>query len=90
MVDTLVLRVINLGIIQEKDFSRGDGKMAFERPALKRYLEEYDVRVKSRRRFKPAEKNLNFMQVIEWQCRHFARVLTGRDAEFMPFLWGEN
>ncbi len=90
VVDTLVLRVINLGIIQEKDFTRKEGNLVFERPAFKRYLEEYDERVKSRRHFEPADKKLDFMQIIEWQCRHFARVLTGRDEAFTPFLWGGN
>jgi CRISPR-associated protein Cas1 len=90
VVDSLVLRVINLGIIQEKDFSQRDGKVIFEKPGLKRFLQEYDQRINTKRRFEPVGKALNFHQIIEWQCRHFARVLLGKEPEFKPYLWGGN
>jgi CRISPR/Cas system-associated endonuclease Cas1 len=49
VVDVLVLRVVNLGIVQERDFTGKDGKTVFEKPGLRRYLEEYDRKMKSRR-----------------------------------------
>ena len=88
VVDALVLRVVNLGIIKKKDFTQNNGKLVFEKAALKRYLEEYDRKMKSKRRFEPTEKNLDFMQIIEWQCRQFARALLGKEREIKPYLWG--
>lgn len=90
IVDSLVLRVVNLGIVHEKNFSRRDGKLAFEKPGLKRYLEEYDRKIKSTREFAPSGRRLDFDQIIEWQCRQFARVLIRKEPTFRPFLWGGN
>ena len=46
--------------------------------------------MKSKRRFEPTGKNLDFMQIIEWQCRQLARVLLRKESEIKPYLWGGN
>lgn len=88
VIDTLVLRVFNLGILQEKDFTRKDGKVIFEKEGVKRYLEAYDDRVRTRRRVEREGKVLDFKQTVEGECRHLARVLLEKVEEFRPFLWG--
>ena len=90
VVDALVLRVLNLKIINEKDFIKQNGRMVFRKEGLKRYLEEYDKKMLSKRQFAPEEKRLDFKQIIEWQCRQFARVILGKESEIKPYLWGRS
>lgn len=88
VVDALVLRLINLEIIKKEDFRKEGGKFLLRNEALRRYLEQYDQRLLKNRKYAPAKKSLNFKQILEWQCRHLARVLVGKEPWYRPFLWG--
>lgn len=88
IVDTLVLRLVNLQMITEKDFSKQDGKVILKKEGLRRYLEEYDKRLRTTRKYALARKSLDFRQIIEWQCRHLGRVLLGKEDSYRPFEWG--
>jgi|TARA_Y100000294_G_scaffold170394_1_gene182664 CRISPR-associated protein Cas1 len=88
VVDSLVLRVINLRVIRKNDFERHKNKAALKNDGLKKYFAEYDKRLRAKRQFDYAGKSLDFRQIIEWQCRQLGRVLMGKESRYKPFLWG--
>lgn len=88
VVDTLVLRMINLRMIKTRDFRKESAKVLLSREGLRKYFEEYDKRLRTKRRYAVVGKSFDFKQIIEWQCRHLARVLLEKEKTYKPFIWG--
>lgn len=87
VIDALVARVINLGIIKAKHFKKKGGKVNLIREGIQRYFDEYERKMNSKRFFEPAAKHYDFRQIAEWQCRRLGRVLLGKNRARRPFMW---
>jgi CRISPR-associated protein Cas1 len=89
LVDPLVVRLVNLGMIKPRDFKRGTGD---ERPfsmtdeAVRVVIEAYETRVTSNTRYSPTGDEVTFRRCIELQTRHFARVIKGEELTYKPFV----
>jgi CRISP-associated protein Cas1 len=86
VVDRLVLTTLNKRIVVETDFVlTPDNRFRLAQEALKRFLALYARQI-NEAVFYPAQGvRTSYRQVIEWQARHFARVVLGEEEIYRPF-----
>lgn len=87
LIDKLVLKCINNNMFVEKDFTFNKAKRAcyFRKPALKRFLTEYEKTMLREMRYR--DKHLKIRQVIREQIHLLARHLLDKEA-YVPLDWG--
>ncbi len=88
VVDKLVVRMVNLKMIKERDFTKENGKTRMSKDALKKYVTEFDNRLSAKQTHANSGKSLDFKQIIEWQCRQLARVVLHKEPVYKPFIYG--
>lgn len=87
IVDSIVLNVVNNGILSEKDFIRT--KRA-KRPVLmtdegrKRFIEEYEGKVNTTVTYPLTGEKTSYRRCFELQVRQLARCITGKRREYKP------
>jgi len=85
VVDSLVLAVINKGIIKPGDFRPSRGGIYLTKEGLKKFVGQYEGRMSSKVMHPHFGERMSYMQCIERQVRFFSWVLTGREEEYKPF-----
>ncbi len=89
IVDSVVLRVINSNILTEKDFEapaeRG-GMVRLNQDAIKTFLRQYEERVQTEIIHPHTNTRATYRRCLELQARQLARVITGKDHVYKPFL----
>lgn len=91
--DPLTLNLLNLNMIQARDFRRTSDKekpIMLEESAIQRVIETYEERVTSRVVYPLTKENLSWRQIFERQTRQMARVIKGEDARYLPVVMGGN
>lgn len=88
VIDSLVLRCVNLGTVKRTDFETLEQKVALKKEGLRRYLDACNERFNDFSGKIIQGKRYSFRRFFEHQCRHFARVVTGKESQYNPF-WGE-
>lgn len=89
VVDPVVIRLVNLGVIKEHDFKRGEGN---ERPismtddAVKRVIEAYEERASSVTKYPSLIEPITYRRCIELQMRQLVRVIKGEELAYQPFM----
>ena len=86
VIDSLVLRCVNLGTIRRTDFETSEQKSSLKKDGLRKYLEACNQRFNDFSGKIIQGKRNSFRQLFEYQCRHFARVVTGKEPQYRPFL----
>lgn len=87
IVDPMILTALNKRILTEKDFQRdASGRLVFQPDGLKRFLELYAARIMEIVHYAPKGINTSYRQLIEFQVRHFARVIMGEDSQYRPYI----
>jgi CRISPR-associated protein Cas1 len=89
VVDALVVSMINLGQIKERDFRSGgpaERPLSLQDDALKRVIAEYETRVSGEVAHGPSGERTTMRRSIELQVRQVARVVRGEQREYEPFL----
>ncbi len=88
IVDSLVLWLVNTGVLGQDDFKQGDD---LKRPVLmredarKKFIRYYEERVQSSVSH-PDGGRTSYRRCFELQARRLARVLTGQAKLYQPFL----
>jgi CRISPR-associated protein Cas1 len=85
VVDSLVLSVINKGIIKPGDFRPSRGGIYLTKAGLKKFVGQYEGRMSSKVMHPHFGEKMSYVQCIERQVRFFSWVLTGREKEYRPF-----
>lgn len=85
IIDKLVLRCINLGIIKRIDFEMEEQRVVLKKDALRRYLKSCTQAFNSFSGKRIHGKRYSFQQLFEHQCRHLARVIIGTESSYVPF-----
>ncbi len=85
IVDSVVLSVINKRILKPEDFSQSRKGVHLSKEGLKKFVEQYDARMKTKVIHPLYGEKMTYMQCIERQVRLFARVLMGQAREYKPF-----
>jgi len=89
VVDSVVLRIINTHAITTVDFEppqearRG---VFLTQEGIKKFIHHYEERVQTQV-FHPIDRiRVTYRRCFELQARHIARVTTGQEAKYQPFL----
>jgi CRISP-associated protein Cas1 len=86
LVDRLVLTALNLQTIRPADFeAQADGRVVLKPEALKRFFGLYAQAINAPTYYPYTGIKTTYRQVIEFQVRHFARVLTGEENMYHSF-----
>lgn len=84
LVDSVVRRVINKGMLAPDDFS-GPGGTLLSGRGLRRFLRAYTARVGATVYHPAAGRRLAYQQIFEVQARILARVIRGELDVYIPF-----
>lgn len=87
IVDSVVLTVINKGVLRPEDFVHNpEGGLHLKQPALKKFLVCYHDRLQTTAFHPLAERAISYQKCFEvqaWQMRH---VVEGKAEQYRPFL----
>ena len=86
IVDGYVLSVVNNNRIKPEDFEQTNKGIRFTKEALDRFLRGYYGRMQQTFQHPTRNEKTTYLRAIELQVRHLARVITGEDPEYKPFL----
>lgn len=89
IVDTLVLNLLQLEVLQPTDFHQEEGarpRSLMTDDARRFFLERYEQRLGVRTRHPGWDQLLTYRQCIERQVEHLARCILGRDPVYEPLL----
>ena len=85
VADALALSLVNLGILQEKQFeSLPNGGIILAKPALETYFRHYRRRMQATFRGRTGQPT-SFRHEVQVQASHWRRVIL-REEPFVPFL----
>ncbi len=85
VADSVVLWVVNNGIVQLDDFIRRGKAVALKPQARKRFIEAYEKRMDALITHPVFGYRISYRRVLEVQARLLGRVLTGEIAEYPGF-----
>ena len=86
VVDSYVLSCINNKRIKAEDFEQTDKGIRFTKAALGRFLTGYTERMQQTFQHPTRHEKTTYLRSIELQARHLARVITGKEPAYQPFL----
>jgi len=89
IVDSLVLWLVNTGVMTEKDFQRPEeeGKMVIiTNDGVKNFLHHYETRVQSKIHHPRAGGQTTYRHCFELQARELANFILNRTPGYKPFL----
>ncbi len=86
IVDGYVLSLVNNNRVQPEDFEQTSKGIRFTKEALDRFLVGYYGRMQQTFQHPTHNEKTTYLRSIELQVRHLARVITGEDAAYKPFL----
>ena len=86
IVDGYVLSSVNNNRIKPGDFEQTNKGIRFTKEALDRFLTGYYGRMQQTFQHPTRNEKTTYLRSIELQVRHFARVITGEDPTYKPFL----
>lgn len=86
IVDGYVLSLINNNRLRAEDFNQTRKGIRFTKEALNRFLIGYYGRMQQTFQHPTRNEKTNYLRCIELQVRHLARVITGEESTYKPFL----
>ncbi|MDM7999846.1 MAG: CRISPR-associated endonuclease Cas1 [Dehalococcoidia bacterium] len=89
IVDSVVLRMINNNILTAEDFepsTERQGMIRLKQEAIKAFLRYYEERVQTEVVHPDTDTRATYRRCFELQARQLARVITGKDPAYRPFL----
>ena len=86
IVDGYVLSLVNNNRVRPEDFEQTNKGIRFTKDALDRFLVGYYGRMQQTFQHPTRNEKTTYLRCIELQVRHLARVITGKDKAYQPFL----
>jgi CRISPR-associated protein Cas1 len=89
IVDSVVLRMVNNRIIQEGDFEQAsdrEGMVRIKPEGIKVFLQQYEERMQTVIINPVTNTRADYRRSLELQARQIARLVTGQQESYMPFL----
>jgi len=89
IVDSLVLRIINTSVMGPDDFqqSEAEGKMVLiTQKGIKKYVHHFEERMQDKIQHPATGQRVTYRRSFELQARQLARVITGQEENYKPFL----
>ncbi|MCF6157628.1 MAG: CRISPR-associated endonuclease Cas1 [wastewater metagenome] len=86
IVDSTVLLLVNKGEITSEDFVEKQERIVIGKDGLKRFLTRYENKLHSEILHPVQKIHLSYYQCLVAQVRHFARVVSGKERNYTPFV----
>ncbi|MBI4673602.1 MAG: type I-D CRISPR-associated endonuclease Cas1 [Chloroflexi bacterium] len=86
IVDSVVITVINNGVLQANDFMAEAGTFRMTDAARRRFLEKFEERMQTEIEHPTFHYKATYQRCIELQVRLLAKTLTGEIGAYPPFL----
>jgi CRISPR-associated protein Cas1 len=86
LVDNLVVKVINQGMIQPTDFTFELGEPRLKDSARKRFLQAFDRRRKDEVFHRLLQRKMSYREIFHKQAILLAKFLKGEMEDYYPFL----
>lgn len=86
LVDNLVVKMINQGIIQPNDFQENQGEPRLKDAARKRFLQEFDQRRRDEVFHELLKQKISYREVLHKQAILLAKHIKGELDDYYPFL----
>jgi len=87
IVDSVVMNVVNRGMLKMEDFEPGPrGGTYLRRQKMKDFFQQYTARLNTEVLHPLAGRRLTYQKCFEVQARQVARVILGQQPEYVPFL----
>jgi len=87
VADALVLKLIRRKQLNLSEFEREKGKICLTDAGKKIFFAEFENKLGSKRQTSAGDNwSLSYAKIIERQAHHFARVITGEEAHYQPFV----
>jgi CRISP-associated protein Cas1 len=87
IADALVLKLIKRQQLKITDFERINGEIRLTADGKKIFFAEFEEKMKSKRQTTAGDNwSLPYSKIIERQINHFARVISGEETEYKPFV----
>jgi CRISPR-associated protein Cas1 len=83
--DSVVISVVNTGVVGPTDFVHGPGSAALNAAARRRFVLAYERRMDQLVTHPVFGYRLSYRRVLEVQARLFGRLLLGEIQEYTPF-----
>jgi len=85
VIDAVVLKCVNLGVIRRNDFVSEDKKVTLKKEGLKKFVQACEEKFCDDSGKSTDGKRLSFRQQFEYQVRYMANVIKGRIPTYVPF-----
>jgi len=86
VVDSVVLTLVNKGMVKERDFRPGPkGAVYLGKRGLRVFLRQYSARLNTRIMHPQVKRRLTYQQCFEVQARLLAKVIQGELTAYRPF-----
>jgi CRISPR-associated protein Cas1 len=89
IVDSIVLRIVNTRVLTNKDFelsTERTGMVRMKQEAVKTFLQHYEERVQTTVIHPVPNTKAAYRRCFELQARQIARIVTGQQETYKPFL----
>ncbi len=86
IVDSLVLKIINKGVISSEDFIKEPWGCFLKRRARKKFYYHYEKKIREEIKHPIFETTLSYLRSFEIQARIMAKVITGEFLHYKPFV----
>ena len=84
VTDKVIFRLINLGMITQKDFNRKSGYLRLNDDARKKFVQEFETRLKTTIQHKELKRNVSYKTLIRLECHNLINFLKSRK-EYQPY-----
>jgi CRISP-associated protein Cas1 len=85
--DALVLRLLRRSQLKPADFTREKGKIYLTDAGTKVFFGEFENKMASERQTDAGTGwSLSYAKIIERQAHHLARVISGEEKQYRPFI----
>ncbi|WP_124726790.1 CRISPR-associated endonuclease Cas1 [Staphylospora marina] len=86
MVDNLVVKMVNQGVVKRKDFHDDVGESRLKEHARKRFLQEFDRRRKDEVFHQLLQRKMSYREIFHKQAILLAKFIKGEADDYYPFL----
>lgn len=85
IVDRVIFRLINLGMISEKDFIKKDNAFLLKDEPKQKFVEEFERKLSSVVHHKRLNRRLSLRSLIRMECYNLAKFLNGKIKNYEPY-----
>jgi CRISPR-associated protein Cas1 len=85
VVDRVIFRCINLGILNENDFKHTEKGFYLKDNARKKFVEEFEKRLSNVIHHKRLNRRISYRSLIRMECYNLINYLTGKISTYEPY-----